>query len=89
MLPFRATCGTRFFPKTEITINLLLRSVLHPHMSAWEHFNGAFNSAATPIGPMGCRVIIHNKPLTRKYWYHRDRNGFYVRPALESYRCFK
>ena len=76
-------------PQTRIMLNFLHRSTLHLHMSAWEHFNSAFNFSATPIGPVGCRVIIHNKLLTCKSWDHRGRNGFYVGPALESYCYFK
>ena len=41
------------------------------------------------MGPLGCRVTIQNKPSKRKYWDHRGRDGFYVGPTLESYRCFK
>ena len=53
-------------PQTKFTLNILRRSTLNPHMPAWEHFDGAFDFDANPMGPMGCRVIIHNKPLTRK-----------------------
>ena len=37
---------------------------------------------------MGCPVIIHNKPSTRKYWNFRGRKGFNIGPALNHYRCF-
>ena len=50
---------------------------------------GSFDFAATPMGPLGCRVIIHKKPSKHKSWDHRGRDGFYVGYALESYRCFK
>ena len=76
-------------PQTELTLNLLRRSMLNPLMSAWEHFNSAFEFSATPMGLMCCRVIIHNKPSKRKCWDQRGREGLYVRPALERYRCFK
>ena len=37
---------------------------------------------------MGCPVIIHNNPNTRKSWYFRGHNVFNIGPALNHYRCF-
>jgi hypothetical protein len=42
-----------------------------------------------PLGPVGCHVLIHTKPASRWSWDFRAKNGFYIGPALESYRCFK
>ena len=42
-----------------------------------------------PLGPVGCRVLIHAKPATRRSWDFRAKNGFYIGPAMDSYRCFK
>ena len=53
--------------QTELTLNLLFQSTLATDMSAWEHFNGPFNFDATPIGPIGCPVIIHNKTGTHLF----------------------
>jgi hypothetical protein len=75
-------------PQTELTLNLLRQSTLAPKMSAWEHFNGPFNFDATPIGPLGCPIVIHTKPGRRKSWDFRGRKGFNVGPALNHYRCF-
>ena len=44
---------------------------------------------STPLGPIGCRVLIHNKPSTRASWAFRARDGFYVGPALLHYLCFQ
>jgi hypothetical protein len=38
---------------------------------------------------MGCRVLIHAKPGTRWSWDYRAKQGFYVGPALNHYRCYK
>jgi hypothetical protein len=38
---------------------------------------------------MSCRVLIHAKPPTRKSWDHKAKQGFYVCPALDHYRCYK
>jgi hypothetical protein len=42
-----------------------------------------------PIGPVGCCVLIHAKPTNCRSWDFRAKNGFYIGPALDSYRCFK
>ena len=57
-------------------------------MSVWEHFNGPFNFDATPIGPLGCPIVIHTKPSRHKSWDFRGRKGFNVGPVLNHYRCF-
>ena len=76
-------------PQAELTINLLRQSRLHPHISAWEQFNGPFNFDATPLGPPGCKIIGHARGSTRLSWDYRGHCGFYVGPALDHYRCHK
>ena len=58
-------------------------------MSAWEFFQGPFDFNKTRLGPVGCRVLVHAKPATRCTWDFRAKEGFYIGPALGSYRCFK
>jgi len=76
-------------PQAELTLNLLHQSTLNPRMSAWEFFQGPFDFNKTPLGPIGCRVLIHAKPATRRSWDYRAKEGFYIGPALDSYCCFK
>ena len=78
----------KLLPQTELTLNLLRQSTLAPAISAWEAFNGPFNYDATPLGPIGCPIIIHNKGSTRKSLDFRGRDGFSIGPALHHYRCF-
>ena len=75
-------------PQTELTLNLLCQSNIAPSISAWEHYNGLFNFDATPMVPMVCLVIIHNKPTTRRSWDFRGHKGFNIGPVLNHYRCF-
>jgi hypothetical protein len=42
-----------------------------------------------PLGPVGCRVLIHAKPAAQQSWDFCAKPGFYIGPALDSYRCFK
>ena len=78
----------KLLPQTELTLNLLRQATVDPSQSAWENFNGPFNYDATPIGPLGCRILIHNKPSTRATWDFRSRDGFNIGYAPEHYRCF-
>ena len=52
--------------QTELSLNLLRQSTVAPLLSAWEDFNGPFNFDATPLGPIGCHVLIHNMPSTHE-----------------------
>jgi len=76
-------------PQAELTLNLLRQSALNPRISAWEFFQGPFDFNKTPLGPVGCRVLIYAKPATRRSWDFRAKEGFYIGPALDFYRCFK
>ena len=76
-------------PQTELTLNLLRQSTLHPSHSAWEHFNGYFDYDATPLGPLGYGVLIHHKPSVRRSWDFRANEGWNVGMSLEHYRCHK
>ena len=46
-------------PQTEMTLNFLRQSTLDPTKLAWEFFNTPFYYAVTPLGPLGCRIIVH------------------------------
>jgi hypothetical protein len=75
-------------PQAELTLNLLRQSTLNPRISAWEFFQGTFDFNKTPLGPV-CRVLIHAKPATQRSWDFCAKNGFYIGPIMDSYRCFK
>ena len=72
--------------QTELTINLLWKATLNPSMSAWEYFNWYFYCIATPLGTIGCKIIIHTTSNKRKSWDQRGRKGFSVGPELQNYR---
>ena len=76
-------------PHAELTLNLLRPTPNAAFTSAWEALFGAFNFDATPLGPAGCCVQIHNKPSLRRSWDFRAQDGFYVSPALQHYRCYR
>ena len=74
--------------QAEITVNLLRTSKLDPTKSAYEYLNGPFNYDATPMGPLGCKIIAHAKGATRRSWDFRGIEGYYVGPAMKHYRCY-
>jgi hypothetical protein len=76
-------------PQAELTLNLLQQSALNPQISTWEFFQGPVDFNKTPLGPVGCRVLIHAKPATRCSWDFRAKEGYYIGQALDSYRCFR
>ena len=76
-------------PQAEITLNLLRGSRVNPKVSAWAHLNGTFDFNRTPIAPPGIRVLIHEKADKRTSWSPHALDGWYIGPALDSYRCYK
>ena len=63
-------------PQTELTLNLIRQATLDPIRSAWSYFHGPFNYDATPIGPLGCDIITHNKTGKRHYSDFRGADGW-------------
>jgi hypothetical protein len=72
--------------QAELTLNLLWQSALSPSISVWEFFQGPFDFNKTPLGPVGCCVLIHAKSATRRLWDFLAKEGFYIAgPALDLY----
>ena len=49
----------KLLDQTELTVNLLRQATLNPSILLWGYFNGAFDYALTPLGTIGCKIIIH------------------------------
>ncbi|KAL7528255.1 hypothetical protein ACHAWF_002495, partial [Thalassiosira exigua] len=72
-------------PQAEMTLNFLRSSKSNPKISAWEFFDGPFNYDATPLGPLGSRVIAHNKPDTWQFWNFRGKDGWDIGVSMLHY----
>ena len=48
---------------------------------------GAFNFDATPLGPLGCLVMIHKKRYNGKYWDFHSKEGWSAGVSFDHYRC--
>ena len=86
---FPKECWCRTLPQWEMTVNMLRGSRLNPKHSAYEHVYGRFDYTKTPIAPVGTRVMAHLKPEVRGSWDDNAEEGFYVGPAMKSYRCYR
>jgi len=78
----------RLIPQAELTLNLLRGSRINPKLSAWAQLHGLYDFNHTPIAPPGMRVLVHEKPSIRQTWALHAVDGWYLGPALDSYRCY-
>jgi len=62
---------------------------MNKKLSAYSQINGFFDPLATPLGPPGCKILAHEKAGERNTWSAHGKEGYYLGPDLESYRCFK
>ena len=76
-------------PQIEMTLNLMRGSAMNPSISAWHHVHGPFDWASTPIAPIGTKVLIHERADDRGSWSVHGKDGFYVGPKLNHYRCYE
>jgi hypothetical protein len=78
----------KLLQQAELTLNLLRGSRMNPKLAAWEQLNGVFDYNATPLGPPGTRVLVHDKPQNRGTWAPHGQDAWYIGPALDHYRCY-
>jgi hypothetical protein len=77
----------RLLPPTEITLNLLWTSRLHPQLSAAAHYHGLVDYNKTAFAPPGYKIIAHDKPGKRQTWSPHGQHGYSLGPAMHHYRC--
>ena len=86
---FPITEWDRLLPQALLTLNLLRNSRLNPKLSAHSFVHGIHDFNKNPLAPPGTRVVAHEKPLHRKTWDIHGKEGWYVGPAIEHYRCVR
>ena len=79
----------KLIPQAELTLNMLRGSRMNPKLSAWDQVCGIFDYNATPLGPPGTRVLVHDKLQARGSWAAHGEDAWYIGPAFEHYRCYK
>ena len=54
-----------YVEQSEMTLNCMRTSPAHPSLSAWEAICGRFDVLATPIAPLGMKVLVHDTSENR------------------------
>jgi hypothetical protein len=70
----------RLLPQVEITLNLLRTWRLHPQLSATSHFHGFVDYNKPAFAPPGCKIIVDEKPGTRRTWAPHRQHGYSFGP---------
>jgi hypothetical protein len=78
----------RILPRAVITLNILRTSRINPKLSAATHIFGQYYFNRAPMAPPGTRIIAHETPSRRRTLAPHGQDGWYIRPALEHYRCY-
>jgi hypothetical protein len=78
----------RILPQAVITLNMLRTSRINPKLSAATHLLGQYDFNRAPMTPPGTRIIAHETPGRRRTWAPHGQDCWYIRPALEHYRCY-
>ena len=79
----------RLAKQTEMTLNMLRKSILNPKISSYCQLEGKFNFLATPLAPPGSKAIIYETPTNRPSWGAHGSAGFYTSTSMEHYRSYK
>ena len=79
----------RLLPQAELTLNLLRTSRINPSLSAWAYINGIHDFNKSPLAPPGTKVVLHKKPSIRASWAYHGKEGWYIGPSPNHYRCLK
>ena len=65
----------RLLQQATTSLNLLRKSIIHPHISAYTDIFDEFNYNFTPLAPPGTRVVIHNRPKYRTSYASYEDTG--------------
>jgi hypothetical protein len=74
-------------PQTEMMLNLLHTSRLHPYLSDAAHFHGLIDCNKTAFAKPSCKIIANENPSQRRTWAHHGQPGESLGPAMHHYIC--
>ena len=75
--------------QAETTLNILRPTNISPTISAYAHIYGQHGFNKMLLAPMGCVVLLHNKPDIRQTWDSYAIKRFYIETSREHYKCYK
>jgi hypothetical protein len=76
-------------PQIVLVMNLMRPSRINPLLSAYTQLHGEFDFNRTPIAPIGCKVIVHDRRNERGSWDNHGSPGYYINRAEQHYRNYK
>ena len=79
----------RLLEQALLSLNLLRNARLNSKLSAHAFVHGIFDFNKHPLAPPGAQVIAHEKATHRKSWDIHGKDGWYMGPAFEHYRCVR
>ena len=79
----------RLLPQALLTLKLICGSRINPNLSDYAQVHGLYDFNRTPIAPPGIWVLVHENPSQCTSWDPRAVDGWYIGPALNSYRCYE
>ena len=57
---------------------MLRPSRINPKLSAYMQIWGAFDFNKTPLAPIGCKAVIHDRPENRGSWDSHGTLAYYI-----------
>ena len=78
----------RLLKQATLTLNMLRLCCQNPTLSAAMALEGAHDYNAHPLGPMGCKITVHETVGQRATWGLNGIKGWYIGPTREHYRCY-
>ncbi len=89
-LSFPLDLWDQLLPHAELTLNHLRPFGPDPNISAYRGFHGKpYDFLAHPIAPAGTLVVAHDKPHQRPSWGPHGSPGYYLGPAITTYRSWR
>ncbi|OEU20461.1 hypothetical protein FRACYDRAFT_181335 [Fragilariopsis cylindrus CCMP1102] len=85
---FPKNCWDLFVTQTVLAMNLMRPSRINPLISAYTLIHGEFDFNRTPMAPVGCKVIVHDRRGERGSWSNHGSHGFYIERAPHHYRNY-
>ncbi len=75
--------------QTDFTLNMLWPCHQNPALYAFKALEGSYLFDATPMAPLGTKVLAHHKPNQRLSWGFHALNAWCISPSLQHYWCIK
>lgn len=76
--------------QAEIVLNQLRPWHDDPTINAWTGMHNApYDHSAHPMSIFGMRVVAYENSQQRPSWGAHGKDGFYLGPALQHYRCWR